>query len=89
MADSALVFVQELNQFGDWLIALARVFHSTSIDVLRTYPISQPVLHRLSVPVVPLPARHRPRSFGDPVEAEDVTGPNTLGLAYYALGILV
>jgi hypothetical protein len=72
MADSALVFSHELNQFGDWLIALARVCHSTSIDVLLTYPISQPVLHRLSVPVVPLISRHRPRRFGDPVEAEDL-----------------
>jgi hypothetical protein len=72
MADSALYFVQELNQFVDWLIALARVCHSTSIDVLLTYPISQPVLHHLSVPVVPLLAKHRPRRLGDPVEAEDL-----------------
>jgi hypothetical protein len=54
MADSALVFFPELKQFCDWLIALARVCNSTSIDVLLTYPISPPVLHRLSVPVVPL-----------------------------------
>jgi hypothetical protein len=88
MADSALVFAQELNQFGDWLIAIARVCHSTSIDVLLTYTISQPVIHRLSVPVVPLIARHRPRRLGDPVEAEDLVLTHTPSVTTFILLVL-
>jgi hypothetical protein len=90
MADSALVFVQILNQFCDWFIALARVCHSTSIDVLLTYTISPPVLHRLKVPVVPLLARHRPRRLGDPVEAEDLVLTHTpLEINFLGLVLLI
>jgi hypothetical protein len=78
MAESALVFVQELNLLSDWLIALARACHSTSIDGLLTYPIFLPVLHLVSVPVVPLLARHRHLRLGDQVEADDLVLTNTV-----------
>jgi hypothetical protein len=78
LAESALVFARELNQFGVLSNAPDLVSHSTSSDVFEACLVSLHDLPLVSGPVARPPSKYPPRHRGGRVAVVDPFEAHTL-----------